>query len=56
MKNTGKLIILAIIITMVSACGKDRTPADDSHKDTIGIIETRVTNWFYTQQLNNGLL
>jgi len=56
LKSKSQILILTILITAVSACGKDRAPADDSHKDTIGIIETRVTNWFYTQQLNNGLL
>ncbi len=56
MKIKGQLLIITILITLVSACGKDPSPPVHPPKDTIGIIETRVTNWFYTQQLNNGLL
>ena len=56
MKNKVQQLIITIVLTAVSACGKDQAPADDSPKDTIGIVETQVTNWFYQQQLPNGLL
>lgn len=44
---------LLILISLFSACGKEGTPPAHPHKDT---KETQVTNWFYQQQLNNGLL
>jgi hypothetical protein len=56
LKSKGQILILTILLTAVSACGKDQAPADDLTKDTIGIIETQVTHWFYLQQLPNGLL
>jgi hypothetical protein len=56
LKNRGHILILTILITAVSACGKDQAPADDLTKDTMGIVETQVTHWFYLQQLPNGLL
>jgi hypothetical protein len=47
---------LLIIIIFLSACGKDPSQPVYTPNDTVGIIETQVTNWFYQQQLPNGLL
>ena len=56
MKNEVQRLIITILLTAVSACEKDPSPPADTPNDTVGIIETQVTNWFYQQQLPNGLL